>query len=681
METLLQHQNQFLHTQSRGFQLSLTNEALPPSRAANVSVSLAGLPEAQSTWAKLSRNGAIQLRQLSSQPQGVTAHYALADAKLELTAQVTLPDGLDVVCQRTTVKNMGHTPVRLTRLACANVTGIGLVGTPWYQTDRFLLHYCTSHWLTEGQWQSRTLRELGLMPASSHDFELHTFRVQSSGSWSTGEYYPLFILEDRERNECWFFEREGAESWFMELSACGGNDPELIVSLGGADEALGWVYDLRPGEQYTSTKAVYGLVRGNFDSAVRALTAYKRMDSLVKPTVKVSFNDYMNCCWARPSAERTIPLIDQAAALGAQRFCIDDGWAVPGTWEPLEERFGTYGFDGMIRYIRQKGMEAGIWFELERTNPEIAAQFDEDFVERRDGIALGGSNPKLNLRSKQARQFLLQKIDRVYQAGVRYIKNDHNSSEGWGTNMAGESPAEGLVLKRKAFELFFEEVYARYPDLTIENCASGAMRCDHGTLRQFALQSLSDQEDYLRFPSILIGQLACLPPEKAGVWSYPYPCPFDNLPSLTLTAEQLASHADGRQTVFNMVTAMMGQLYLSGRVDLADETNTALIQEAIRVYRGYMDTLAQRYPIFPAGRKPHDDRSFHALGLAGERDLLLAVWTLEQTTISLELLSLASATCERLYPGNSGVQIVYEQGRLHLRFPRQDSAVLLRLWW
>lgn len=650
MKTRFKQETMFLHLGCCGIQLSLTPSAPTLSRVDNVSLGLAGLPDAQSTWAKLSRNGALQLYAVQPQQQRLTLCYAFDAAKLELTAQIEFPAGVNALCQRTTVKNVGCEPVRLTRLACAEVTGIGLAGTPWYQSERFVLHFCTSHWLTEGQWQSRTLPELGLMPASGHDFELHSFRIQSSGSWSTGEYYPLLILEDREREECWFFEREGAESWFIELNACGGEDAELTVCLGGADEVLGWVYELQPGEEYTSAKAAYGVIKGNFDCAVRALTDYKRTDSVVKPAVKVTFNDYMNCCWARPDAERTIPLIEKAAALGAQRFCIDDGWAVPGIWDPLEERFGSYGFDGMIRYIREKGMEPGIWFELERTNPTVAAAFGEDFVERRNGVLLSQGNPKLNLRSAQAREFLLQKIDRVYRAGVRYIKNDHNSNEGWGANMAGESPAEGLVRKRKAFEAFFEEVYTRYPDLTIENCASGAMRCDHGTLRQFALQSLSDQEDYWRFPSILIGQLACLPPEKAGVWSYPYPCPFDNLPSLELTAQQLAAQADGRQTVFNMVTGMMGHLYLSGRIDLADEKNTALIREAICVYRSYMDTLAQRYAVFPAGRKPHYDRSFHALGLQGERDLLLAVWALEQREITLTLTSFGYAMCERLYP-------------------------------
>ncbi len=50
----------------------------------------------------------------------------------------------------------------------------------------------------------------------------------------------------------------------------------------------------------------------------------------------------------------------------------------------------------------------------------------------------------------------------------------------------------------------------------IENCNSGAMRCDFGALSHFHLQSTSDQEYYDRYPSIVQGMSALMPPERAG---------------------------------------------------------------------------------------------------------------------------------------------------------------------
>lgn len=673
----IKHEKIYIQPHPQGFSVDTEQKSELSVKCANVCIAVDGMPEAPFTWAKAAHNGQLVLSDLRCRNGGFDAVYELKEQMLRVQAEVTLPDGISAICQRTVVRNDGDAPVHLTRLACAQVTGIGMRGTPWFETDRFLVHYCISHWQGEGQWQTKTLPQLGLLPASCHDWEMRTFRLQSVGSWSTGEYYPLLILEDKQERKTYFFEREGAENWFIELHTYGGKDPQITVALGGGDETIAWDHILMPGETYTTTNAVYGVVKGGFDSAIRALTDYKRGTTVVAPKVMPTFNDYMNCLWAQPTYKRLLPLIDKAAQAGIQRYCMDDGWAIPGTWDPLEDRFGPVGFDGVIRYIISKGMQAGVWFEFERTNWQIARQFGPDFVERRNGTAIGGNSPKLNLRCKEAQDFLMGKIDRVYRAGVRYIKNDHNSSEGWGANMDRESPAQGLILKERAFEAFFARVYEKYPDLVIENCASGALRCDHGTLKHFALQSVSDQEDYLLFPSVQVGQIACMPPEKCGVWGYPYPCVFDNLPSLDLTDAQIASHADGRQTIFNMVTAMTGHMYLSGRIDLADARNSALIAEGISVYRGYMDSIQKRYPIFPAGQKPLSDRTFHALGLEGEEDTILALWALDERNIQVQLPGYRSV--EVLYPACANAALQYDGQGLLVDMSETESAIMLKL--
>ena len=48
-----------------------------------------------------------------------------------------------------------------------------------------------------------------------------------------------------------------------------------------------------------------------------------------------------------------------------------------------------------------------------------------------------------------------------------------------------------------AYYAFIDELTEKYPDLIIENCPSGAMRCDHGTLKRFHFQSISDQDHFL----------------------------------------------------------------------------------------------------------------------------------------------------------------------------------------
>ena len=165
-------------------------------------------------------------------------------------------------------------------------------------------------------------------------------------------YYPLLIIEDKERNECWYFEREGAENWYIELSVSEGfNCKFLCVSIGGADELLGFRYTLRPGERYTTNNCFYGVVEGGFNEGVCELLKYKRQTNMTAlPTLPVCFNDFMNCNWACPGDEKLIPLIDKAAELGVEFFVIDAGWSDNGEWIPFDKPFGDYGFEGIIKY-------------------------------------------------------------------------------------------------------------------------------------------------------------------------------------------------------------------------------------------------------------------------------------------------------------------------------------------
>ena len=89
----------------------------------------------------------------------------------------------------------------------------------------------------------------------------------------------------------------------------------------------------------------------------------------------------------------------------------------------------------------------------------------------------------------------------------------------YGAEIRGSSPGEGLKKSAEAFYVLIDRVKKKHPDMKIENCGSGAMRSDNGTLRHFELQSTSDQEFYDLNPSIASGYAACIMPEKAGIWA------------------------------------------------------------------------------------------------------------------------------------------------------------------
>lgn len=191
-------------------------------------------------------------------------------------------------------------------------------------------------------------------------------------------------------------------------------------------------------------------------------------------------------------------------------------------------------------------MKPGIWFEIESCaiHSPFATKHPECLL-KRHGKTIGGARAFLDFRCPEVREFIKSCIDRIYKMGYRYIKNDYNQTTGLGIDPVGTSNEDnGLAYylgeHDRAFKSFIDELASDYPDLIIENCGSGAMRADMGTLSHFLLQSVSDQEDYFRMPSIVSGSQACIPPETCGIWSYPYPSVIETRETFKATPEFIA---------------------------------------------------------------------------------------------------------------------------------------------
>lgn len=581
--------------------------------------------------------------------------YNCVRESLMVTVTLSLAENSSVILQENSITNYGDTPKLLTSFSSSFVDGIAAGNKKFYEKE-ILFHICNTKWQAEGQWREFDADTLGLLPATTHSWEQAHFDMLSFGSWSTGTgYYPCVIVEDKTDNRAWFMETEGSQSWMMRISSHGDyNSITLALESTGCDESCGgWHYELKPGEEYTAPRAYFGTVKGGFEEAVCELNEFKRADSLVKYEKgfpPVAFNDYMDCIWGEQWDNKILPLIDKAAEVGCELFCIDGGWCKnqngPGLGDYIakEDHFANYSLEELANIIKGKGMIPGIWLELDACN-DTAFGFKpgEDWIIKRYGRCVGENGRHFyNFCNKDVREYLKGIIKNLYDKGYRYIKNDYNQTTGIGctNNYDGDSPAEGLIRNNAAFLSFIDELYVEFPGLVIENCGSGGMREDNSMLRHFALQSTSDQELYDNNPSIVMGSLALMPPEKAGIWSYPYPAMIDERLTFAVTDEYRSRMADGRQTVFNMVNAMNGVLYLSGRIDLCDEKNIGYIKEAIKFYKDIRRSITLSHPIYPLGMCTMNAKKLTCLGLLSDDKLLLSVWNMtdvaSENSISLK---------------------------------------------
>ena len=612
--------------------------------------------------------------------------YVCDAYRLTVTVSMETFPGTGAVRQINTIRNDGREPVLLTGFSSACIRTVhGTVGVS------------QNRWQCEGQWKFLPMETLGLIPTSVHPWERGVYRIASVGSWATGTHYPITaVLGDD--GKTYYMEIEGAHNWQLEHVCSGGFRAPYYLLEGTAahEENGGWSYRLQPGESYSSQPAVWGAVEGGIEEAAAELLTYKRATSLTTlpdGVIPVVFNDYMNCLWGDPSDKKLLPLIDAAASVGCEYFCIDAGWyknafsgngagwgGTAGDWLVDDSKFGAGGLQSIFDHMKEKGLKPGVWFELDTVNESAAAyRLDDDCLLKRYGSVI--PRAFFNFRNEKVRAHLHSRIDALYGMGVRYIKNDYNQTTGIGCDNGGEAPAEGLVRNYEAFCSFIDEVRAKHPDLIIENCGSGGCREEHGTLKHFHVQSTSDQEYYMWYPSIITGTLLQMEPEKAGIWSYPMPVLFDEMQSFAPTDAWRAKFADGEETIFNMVNGMCGVLYQSGHLEAADEMNLSLVRDGVTAYKKMRGDIVTAHPILPTGVLPLGQKGFASVGLeaADKSHAYLAVWRIGagDDTVKIDLSRYGYQKVSAYYPAQADCSL--NNGILTVRFPKEYSARMLLL--
>ena len=628
----------------------------------------------------------------------VNLYYNEKENGLNVKINLKFIPETNVVAQQNTITNSSEKTIRLTQFSSGTLGNIACnENKPWYENENLSINICYNKWQSEAQWQNFSPEQLGLAPSTMHFWEKEIYNINSTGSWSTGTYYPLIIAEDLENDMAYFAEIEGSHNWDIRICSCGGyNSPMLYAEMTACNEENGgWYYDLKPGETYAAERAFFGVVTGTFEDAARELNLFKRYDSVIKPKDAmpyVIYNTYMNSLWLDQAPDKVIPLINAAADVGCEIFCIDAGWSQSrngdttnylGDWYPRTDIYEKIKLKEIADLIKQNGMIPGIWFEFDACiENAYGYSLDDDAVIKRYNDPVGGRRGFYNMKNKKVRAYLKERIRELYDIGFKYIKNDYNKNAGIGctNNYAGDSPAEGLKQNSDAFCEFINELYDEFPELIIENCGSGALRSDNKMLRNFTLQSTSDQELYKNYPSVMMGSMAIMPAEKAGVWTYPYPVTFYKREAFEISDQYIAKMSDTNQTVFNMITAMFGCMYFSGRIDLCDEKNLAAIKEGIELYKKNHMHIKESFPVYPTGIHRLNKKECFSFGTISRNKLMLAVWDIdsESDSICIDLSKWIgnNSKIKTVYPNDTRIKCVLEDCCLKVKFPQKNMACL-----
>lgn len=566
-------------------------------------------------------------------------------------------DGVPAVRFTNRVKNEGSEAQVLTYLSSFTYSAVG-----WDD----VLYVPHNGWQKELNWKRYTFADLGMPRTQTKSIRRSSksFSVTNTGNWSTKEYLPMGYLcnADTHTGLIWQIEHNG--SWHYEIAD---QNDFCMLNVSGPNEIQSHFSKvLQPGDAFESVPAAVAAVDDDLSHAFAAMTAYRRKirrENRDNEALPVIFNDYMNCLFADPTTEKELPLIDAAADAGCEYFVIDAGWYAKGIWwdsvgewKESRERF-PHGIREVTDYIRKKGMVPGIWLELEVIgihSPKLAELDDDCFFTRHGKRVYDRSRYQLDFRNPKVIAHANEVIDRVVnEYGVGYIKMDYNIEPGIGTERDADSFGDGLLAHERAYLAWLDSVFARYPDLVIENCSSGGLRMDYALLSRMSIQSTSDQEEYEMYAQISANAATAVTPEQAAVWSYPL--------------------ADGsrEETIYNMVNAMLLRIHQSGHLAELSPERFALVKEGIACYKNIRADICCGLPYWPLGLAEAGDH-WMAYGMEHAGTYYLSVWRNGGAEADCTFLPVPK---HRLLDGTVSIQQIYPvEEESHVRV-NEDQTV------
>lgn len=277
---------------------------------------------------------------------------------------------------------------------------------------------------------------------------------------------------------------------------------------------------LGQGESWAAPQAIMALsTRGRNGAMAQHHAAVRaRIDwpgGVMRPR-PVHLNSW-EACYFDHDAARILALAKSAAAIGVERFVLDDGWfkgrgddrAGLGDWTADPVKY-PQGLGPLAYQITALGMEFGLWVEPEMVNPDSNLyRAHPDWALALPGRARPTARNQLVLDMARAdvRDYLFARLDALLGAlPIGYLKWDHNRDL---------APAGGAAQVRGSYDLL-ARLRAAHPGVEIESCAGGGGRSDAG-IAQFTHRFwTSDNIDAVSRVPIQRGFLAFLPPELMG---------------------------------------------------------------------------------------------------------------------------------------------------------------------
>ncbi|MFZ2987087.1 alpha-galactosidase [Ideonella sp.] len=320
--------------------------------------------------------------------------------------------------------------------------------------------------------------------------------------------------------------------WAAQLAWSGNSRQQIAPREDG-----GWLWQLgewlapgevrlAPGECFETPEVVATCSTGgrngamrNFHAAARATVRWPGGQMAPRP---VHLNTWEAVYFDHDEAALR-ELAQAAAAVGVERFVLDDGWfhgrrddaRALGDWWPDAAKYPK-GLTPLAEQVQALGMQFGLWVEPEMVSPDSALfRAHPDWALQLAGRPLLTARQQLVLdlaRPEVAEHLFTTLNGLLHSLPIAYLKWDMNRDLTTAGH-AGRAAYHGQV---QALYALLARLAAAHPAVEIESCASGGARIDLGVLPHVQRFWTSDNNDARSRVAIQRGALQLMPPELLG---------------------------------------------------------------------------------------------------------------------------------------------------------------------
>jgi alpha-galactosidase len=357
------------------------------------------------------------------------------------------------------------------------------------------------------------------------------------------------------------------------------NDGRVFASMGAL--LLPGEIRLAPGESYQSPNILAGYSADGLSALSRHFHHHVRTN-ILRPSTRakprpVHYNTW-EAVWFNHDVAKLKDLAKRAAALGVERFVLDDGWfgsrrhdrAGLGDWTVSDAVYPD-GLKPLVDHVTALGMEMGIWFEPEMVNPDSDLyRAHPDWALRIEGVEQVPFRHQyvLDISRAEVSDYLFERMDAVLRDhAIGYIKWDMNRDLNHPGDATGRPRAHAQVA---ALYALIDRIRAAHPGVEIETCSSGGARPDLGILAHTDRIWTSDSNDPIDRQNIQRGASFFLPLDVMGAHVGPSTC-----------------HQTGRKLSMAMRagTAMMGHMGLELNLLTEPQADLDQLKTAIALHK------------------------------------------------------------------------------------------------